>query len=104
MNHTRDDGQSDGSHQPDPGIKNNGENDGRDRNGYDVTAYTFERIDQGTRQGNNRENKKDQEKKQGGVMDFFSVEKDVEEKHEYCRSEEHTSELQSRGHLVCRLL
>src|SRR5207253_6037271 len=22
----------------------------------------------------------------------------------YCRSEEHTSELQSRGHLVCRLL
>src|SRR5690625_6794968 len=28
-----------------------------------------------------------------------------EYKHKYeCRSEEHTSELQSRGHLVCRLL
>src|SRR5690625_6237270 len=27
-----------------------------------------------------------------------------EEKEEFLRSEEHTSELQSRGHLVCRLL
>src|SRR5690625_5598777 len=26
------------------------------------------------------------------------------EQHEFMRSEEHTSELQSRGHLVCRLL
>src|SRR5690625_4540855 len=101
MNHTRDDGQSDGSHQPDPGIKNNGENDGRDRNGYDVTAYTFERIDQGTRQGNNRENKKDQEKKQGGVMDFFSVEKDVEEKHEDCDDDHNGLSGKSKSPFQC---
>src|SRR5437870_9647556 len=28
----------------------------------------------------------------------------VEDENGHCRSEEHTSELQSRGHLVCRLL
>src|SRR5690625_6178275 len=31
-------------------------------------------------------------------------ESSIEERHARTRSEEHTSELQSRGHLVCRLL
>src|SRR5690625_6617441 len=35
---------------------------------------------------------------------FISVLGDEKKKNETLRSEEHTSELQSRGHLVCRLL
>src|SRR5437870_11020277 len=34
----------------------------------------------------------------------WSEERKFEAKYTYTRSEEHTSELQSRGHLVCRLL
>src|SRR5207253_4513200 len=33
-----------------------------------------------------------------------SVFRIIQDSHGYLRSEEHTSELQSRGHLVCRLL
>src|SRR5690625_5678263 len=38
------------------------------------------------------------------VDDFLSVVADVGAGGTWLRSEEHTSELQSRGHLVCRLL
>src|SRR5690625_5546618 len=37
-------------------------------------------------------------------VDIDSLDVDLEDETERERSEEHTSELQSRGHLVCRLL
>src|SRR5690625_6978286 len=40
---------------------------------------------------------------QNPSIEHFSFEKN-ETLHDFYRSEEHTSELQSRGHLVCRLL
>src|SRR2546429_4816361 len=38
------------------------------------------------------------------VLQIFSIQQRRCERHNYQRSEEHTSELQSRLHLVCRLL
>src|SRR5690625_6129129 len=38
------------------------------------------------------------------VYDFVEYDSEVEKRFAEQRSEEHTSELQSRGHLVCRLL
>src|SRR5690625_6672509 len=40
----------------------------------------------------------------GENIDFDTMKQIIEEKGDCFRSEEHTSELQSRGHLVCRLL
>src|SRR5690625_5842665 len=42
--------------------------------------------------------------KRGVVVDIESTEQSIQRAVEEARSEEHTSELQSRGQLVCRLL
>src|SRR5690625_6658819 len=66
---------------------------------YDTEAIHFKRFDKFT-----QEKYPDAtELKKEIVLDWCSKKK-YESQANQCRSEEHTSELQSRGHLVCRLL
>src|SRR5690625_6804762 len=68
----------------------------KDSSNHTNKAHTENNDDHGTENNNHTPNEKTQETNDKA----HDVEKDRVPK----RSEEHTSELQSRGHLVCRLL